>query len=261
MDTQTLLWVDLRRDTHEPILCNELTDLCNICSLDDPLGLTENIKTTFPDVICFEYDFPTARRLQALQQTKLSFPSIPILMITEDHSEALAIWALRARVWDYLVKPVETDELYSRINAVCELRPNLEPETTRDMILPQQSEPHTESTRSKKAPNLSILRAIDYVKTHYHEKVSISELAQRCNMSPSQFSRAFKREQGVTVRDYLVFYRLERACELLKDPGMSVGDVAFAAGFPDHSYFARMFRRHTGQSPSCYRMQISSQAV
>src|ERR1700722_20181644 len=58
------------------------------------------------------FDFSSTRRtnLRLLLTIKRLYPAIPILMVTEEHSEILAIWALRARVWNYFVKPVPIRE-------------------------------------------------------------------------------------------------------------------------------------------------------
>lgn len=56
-----------------------------------------------------------------MQRVKSEHPGLPMLMLTEYHSEAVAIWALRARVWDYIVKPVSVEEFSSRIADVVRL--------------------------------------------------------------------------------------------------------------------------------------------
>lgn len=258
MNTPTLLWVDLRvdlrHDKSEPFFHADLADLCSVHPLSSDTELIKNIEATYPDIICFEYDFPSINRLQSLQLAKHTFPSIPILMITEHHSEALAIWALRARVWDYLVKPIESDDLCRRIATLSAIRPKADTGRQRDMVLPGQADILVDRVRTPESRKRSVSRAVDYFEQHYQEKISISLLAQLCNMSPSQFTRAFRREYGITVRDYLVAYRIDRACELLSGSNLPVGDIAFASGFADHSYFSRMFRRQTGLAPSDYRL-------
>lgn len=260
--TPTLLWVDLRRERSIQTIHSDLSNVCDIrpLVLDNHLGLIKNIETTYPDIICFEYDFPNIGRLQILQQAKHAFPSIPILMITEHHSEALAIWALRARVWDYLVKPITFDDLCRRITTLSSFRQRPSSAHTRNMVLPYQTASSITGIDAPLPRKQPLHRAIEYFDENYQDKVSISVLAQLCNMSPSQFTRAFKREFGATVRTYLVSYRIDRACELLSNSMLSVGDIAFTCGFHDHAYFSRMFRRHTGMSPSDYRLKESNTA-
>lgn len=72
-------------------------------------------------------------------------------------------------------------------------------------------------------------------------------------MSESEFSRVFKKEHGNTFCDYLLKFRIGKACDSLADPSVQVKTVAFEVGFNDLSYFARTFRRYTGVTPSTYQ--------
>ncbi len=95
--------------------------------------------------------------------------------------------------------------------------------------------------------------ALQYVRRHFHEKLSETEAASRCGIQRFAFSRAFHHAFGMTFREYVLRTRIGEACRLLADGEHSVTDVAFATGFADGSYFARMFRRYTGVLPSQYR--------
>lgn len=72
-------------------------------------------------------------------------------------------------------------------------------------------------------------------------------------MDPFAFSRAFRREQGTTFRDYLMRLRIESAAAQLRTGDKSIVDVGCSVGFNDPSQFARLFRRHMGVSPKAYR--------
>jgi AraC-like DNA-binding protein len=69
-------------------------------------------------------------------------------------------------------------------------------------------------------------------------------------MSPFRFSRGFKEAFGIAFRDYVVRYRLRQAYSLLKNPNISITDVAFSVGFSEVSYFSRIFKKYFGVSPS-----------
>jgi len=60
-----------------------------------------------PDVVAFEFDYLDMHGLGLMVATKKANPSIPMIMVTLQHSEKLAVWAFRSRIADYLVKPVE----------------------------------------------------------------------------------------------------------------------------------------------------------
>jgi AraC-like DNA-binding protein len=95
------------------------------------------------------------------------------------------------------------------------------------------------------------------VRRHFAEKISEVEAARRCEMKRFAFSHAFHAVFGVTFRDFLMQTRIDEARRLLIEGAQPVTEVAFATGFTDGSYFARMFRRHTGQLPSKYRESAS----
>ncbi len=250
-----LFLIDLRENKSNPHVCVALSSRCQVQRLECHHQLSGSIRELVPDIICFEFDCPDLDCLKALELTKKEFPSIPILMITEYHDETLAIWALRARVWDYLVKPVNSEDLYQtviKLTTLCKAKG--EGNSGRNVMLPQQLIWDRVTTDRNSVMKCTTSNIIKYVENHYHEKIYIAELAKTCLISEYQFSRAFKRELGVTFRTYLVNYRLDKARELLNNSMLSVGDVSFAVGFLDHSYFTRMFKRRVGISPSEYRL-------
>jgi AraC-like DNA-binding protein len=110
----------------------------------------------------------------------------------------------------------------------------------------------------KKRTTRSLLPAVSYVSGNYSEKLRLSTAAKLCDLSRFQFSRNFKKEQGLTFRDFVVQLRIQRAAELMRQPrALSVTEAAFVVGFNDLSHFSRMFRRQLGMTPSNYRRRES----
>lgn len=101
-------------------------------------------------------------------------------------------------------------------------------------------------------PHAGVIRAPQFVAEHFHEKFPAADIAEHCGLSRFQFSRSFHAVFGITFREYLLRYRIIAACERLKLGDLPVTEVAYAVGFHDGSYFARMFRRYTGVLPSQY---------
>ena len=106
-----------------------------------------------------------------------------------------------------------------------------------------------------------VLRAPEYVLAHYHEKFPARDIAAFCGLSRFQFSRSFHTIYGITFREYLLRYRIIAACERLQRGDTPVTQIAYAVGFHDGSYFARMFRRYTGLLPSQYARVHATQAL
>lgn len=255
LGTSTLLWVDLKHDKTDQSLLASMAQHCAVKIFEEHTGLLAHIEALCPNLVCFDFDTPDSGSLHALQRVKQTYPSIPVLMITKHHSEALAIWALRARVWDYLIKPVSATEICQRITALAAVQNR---NTARTVVLPGKESAESAALYNHFPTQRSVHRAIDYFGNHYQEKISVSLLAKHCEMSPRQFTRSFKQQLGFTVREYLASYRMDQASTLLKQSSMCVGEVAFACGFHDHAYFSRMFRKYIGSTPSDYRLKTLS---
>jgi AraC-like DNA-binding protein/ligand-binding sensor protein len=92
-----------------------------------------------------------------------------------------------------------------------------------------------------------------HLRAHYMEKLTLEDMARMVYLSPSYFSRVFKDEQGVTFREYLTSYRIEKSKALLLDKSIRIADVSAMVGFEDQSYYTKVFKRLVGMSPNKYR--------
>ena len=181
--------------------------------------------------------------------TKKAFPSLPIIMLTVQHSEALAIWAFRSSTWDYLVKPVPRSETDRCLGSLTAMLSDAEDQPQRRPTIQCDGVPDEVSAR-KNQTDRSLSQAIYFVEQNYRSKIKLDNVAGVCGMSPFRFSREFKKSFGKSFRDYTVDYRLKEACRLLQDPSVTVTDVTFAVGFQDPSYFTRVFKQRIGSLPS-----------
>ena len=82
----------------------------------------------------------------------------------------------------------------------------------------------------------------------------LSEVVQRSGYQRDHLNRLVKRETGLTLGQYRAQQRLSKAKELLSH-GVQVAEAATAVGLPDQSYFARWFRRQTGQTPTAWSLR------
>jgi len=90
--------------------------------------------------------------------------------------------------------------------------------------------------------------------------VSLSELAQACELSISQFGRAFKRSTGTSPHQWQLARRIEKAQVLLTRSTLAISEVAFICGFSSQSHLNRAFRENTGTSPNQWRRMFSSRS-
>jgi len=246
-----LLWLDLTvslKDAEPQAAFRpwaEVIRCVDVEQLEDVLAL----KGSQCDLICFDFDYPDRAGLRLLRSTKAGYPSLPIVMLTVQHSEALAIWAFRSKIWDYLVKPVHKREVerclvglsraLGQRGAQTPRRPATHPDRIpQEIIFESPTDEH------------SLGPAIRHIERYFRTAIRSESIAACCNLSPFRFSRLFKENFGMTFRDYLINYRLREACRLLENPKVTVADVAFAVGFNDPSYFTRIFKQRVGMAPS-----------
>ncbi len=255
MAARTILWVDLRTTRSEPDLCSSLPKAYGAQRLRHLPDLLRAVQNWRPWAACFEYDVPDARGLAALAEVKNYHSSLPLVMLTEQHAKTLATWAFRQCVWDYLVKPVSVRHLCNCLTSIDKAVPPAEHPASRMPAANTSIDLLAGNALLARNAGSTLAPAVSYVATNYPEKLRLATAARLCDLSPFQFSRNFKKELGFTFRDFVVRVRIERAAELMKHSSASVTEAAFVVGFNDLSYFARMFRRQLGVSPSHYRSE------
>jgi len=246
-----LLWVDLTASVKHAELPVVFTESCDVEVCNDPKRLHDAIANSAISGICFDMDYPDHGGLNLLRTTKMNFPHLPMLLLTLQHSESLAVWAFRTRVLDFLVKPVSRGEMHrclQTLNYVASARATQRSRPLGDNIAPIPPEiPITMRT-----DDIRLLPALYFVKQNFRFKIRNEKVSSLCDMSPFRFSRSFREIYGITFQDYVIRYRIIESCRLLRDPNMQVTDIAYAVGFNDASYFSRTFRRHIGVSPSAF---------
>lgn len=100
---------------------------------------------------------------------------------------------------------------------------------------------------------LALRDMVGYVQSHYAENLCLEDIAQAGGMGKSNCSLLFRRYLQQTPMGYLCHYRLEKAMDLLRSTDKSITEVALSAGFASQSYFAEVFHRAMGVTPSRYR--------
>lgn len=255
MSLPCLVWTDLRRDILEPSPVGELEAHFRLRHVVGTTSLFQGIEQSAPLLACFEYDYPNLAGLKALRATKQTYPSLPILMLTDHHSESLAVWAFRTRVWDYLVKPVSPGELWLRIRRLLPMLAAA-PRAARLIAMPVPLIPPEARIGAPGPTERMTQQALTYVQRHFGEVLRLQDVARSCRMNLYEFSRSFKRTYGLTFREYLCQYRLKLSQEMLTNPNVTISEVANAAGFRNASHFTRLFHQRIGVTPSQYRTNL-----
>ena len=96
-----------------------------------------------------------------------------------------------------------------------------------------------------------------FIRKNLHRQIRCAELAANCHLSEPHFWSRFKRESGLTPMDFLNRKRLEKAESLLKESSRSITEIAFDCGFRSSQYFATVFKKQFGLTPTELRRKKS----
>lgn len=94
---------------------------------------------------------------------------------------------------------------------------------------------------------------LDYIGKHYQEDLDLSDLANNFNFNYSYISTYFNTKMGENFSEYLNRIRINHACEYLERGGYSIAEISDLVGYSDQSYFSRVFKKISGETPSAYR--------
>ena len=98
--------------------------------------------------------------------------------------------------------------------------------------------------------------ALQYLKAHYNEELSLERVASVVFLNPIYFSQLFKQKTGQGYKDYVTGLRVEQAKELLQQQGLKLADIAERIGYGDVRHFTQVFRKKMNVTPTEYRQQF-----
>ncbi|WP_036720138.1 response regulator [Paenibacillus sp. JCM 10914] len=94
-----------------------------------------------------------------------------------------------------------------------------------------------------------------FLDRHYHEEISLQQIAGQFFLSREYISRKFKQEFGVTLSDYLGRIRITKAKALLLNPQLRIAQIAEMVGYQDEKYFSKVFKKLEQRTPNEYRKE------
>jgi AraC-like DNA-binding protein len=109
--------------------------------------------------------------------------------------------------------------------------------------------------------NQRLEKIFNFIKSNYHQKISLSEVSELSNMTEQSFSRFFSKTLKKSFFTYLNEYRINMACKQLLESDLPVSEIAYLSGFGSMAFFHRQFRKHQKLSPMHYKKLFSKSVV
>jgi two-component system response regulator YesN len=100
-----------------------------------------------------------------------------------------------------------------------------------------------------------------YILNNLSRHISLQDVADHVCISPGYLSTVFKKEYNRNLIDYINMIKTERACELIRQKRYRIYEISYKVGFDNAYYFTRVFRRHTGLSPSEYQKREDKEKI
>lgn len=202
-------------------------------------------------IALLDIEMPGIDGLSAAEQIRRRDRNASIIFLTAFDEFDYARKAIGVRALDYLLKPAAETELIAAIEEAMRMTDKAPetPEETGEAQIPEEE--NSENVRLSAVTE----KIRNFVDKHYKEDISLQDVAGAMNYSDAYFCRIFKQCFGKGFIVYLSEYRVEKAKELLADVAINIKDVSSKVGYRDSNYFAKVFKRITGETPTDYRLR------
>jgi len=195
----------------------------------------ELIRRLQPQLLVTDIRMPVMDGLQLIQEVHKYYPRTAIIIASGYADFEYAQLAMKFNVRHYVLKPVKPQELSDVLD---------------DVYAQLSSEPVVHTNDSEK----TVQHIQHYLREHFHEDISLEQLAKQFNFSSAYLSKIFIKHAGEAPSKYIAALRINEAKRLLqhrKDlPVKAVGELV---GYADPFYFSRLFKQATGMTPREYQ--------
>ncbi|WP_028562315.1 response regulator transcription factor [Paenibacillus pinihumi] len=213
----------------------------------------KQIHALAPDIVIVDVNMPLMDGITMIERSVGEAACSYIILSGYDEFR-LAKDAIRLGVTEYLLKPLEQDQLLAALN-----RAKSQVEMKRHyaaMLTTGAGSGESLKVSVVRLPGKSsryVAKMIQYVQEHYPEKISIKDLVDKLGVSATYLNQKFKSETTYTFNDFLNRYRIQKAMELLQHGEEKVYAIAADVGFKDYKYFISIFKKYAGCTPSYYQ--------
>ena len=222
----------------------------------DGLSGLEYIRTHEPDLAFVDVRIPGMGGLDILQAAHTEGLRTLFIMISGHAEFAYAQKAMFHNAIGYCLKPFSRNELLDSMQKAWRIlneQERDESDTSSNSIQDGFIPKHLTSSHK------SVQAMIDYTESHYREDISIQDLAEHCSINANYASQLFKHETGISFISFLTALRMEHAEWLLSHTADPVFQIADAVGYSDYFYFARVFKKVKGYTPTSYRKSLKNE--
>ncbi|HHX59662.1 MAG TPA: response regulator [Epulopiscium sp.] len=236
----------------EELLLNNLIDKVNQSGLGfQVIGKAQTgtqalhlVESLSPNLLITDIQMPLMNGITLLENVHHKFPHVKTIIVSGFSDFDYAQKALKFRVSDYLLKPVLAKDLS---NSLIRVRTELTSEN--DAIKDSLSSYFLRVSPEEIAQTLQ-----QYMVNNLSSDFNLKLIAEELSYSPGYLTKLFHQEFGINPSRYMMNLRISKAKHfLLHQPELTINQIGELVGYPEQSYFSRVFKKVTEQSPLEYR--------
>ncbi|MEG0329416.1 MAG: response regulator [Longicatena sp.] len=207
------------------------------------------IKELKPDIVITDINMPIVNGIEMIESTLDC--GISVIIISGFNEFEYAKKAMKYGVSEYLLKPIDMDEMEEAIqHAIEQHNMKVQYENAKENKQHVKNIKVIEITKSEIEKDIVVGKMISYIKDNFAKKIVMQDLCKELNYSEALLNRKFKEYTTYTFNDYLNRYRIQQSVELIKEGKQYLYDVATLCGFTEYKYFSIVFKKYIGCSPN-----------
>ena len=210
-----------------------------VCTGADATEGAELIRRHWPHILFTDIRMPGEDGLSMLAELRQEFPDMQVTILTGRRDFDAARKAIQLDVSRFLLKPANMEELQEAITAMTQKLDSLPPDPDREQI--------------HNAGSFIVNKAIRYMEDHYHQKLTLQDVADCCYVSQWHLSKQLHKYAEKSFYDILNSIRIQAAKRLLEDPSLKIGEISEMVGYTDTAHFSRTFKKLENMSANEYR--------
>ncbi|MCC8026407.1 MAG: response regulator [Clostridium sp.] len=234
-------------------------DQCRIFQAENGREALKIYEEEAVQIAILDIEMPGINGIEAAQAIREKDKDCCIIFLTAYDEFSYAKKAITVRALDYLLKPYDEQELMlvvdEAIRTASERRGKGSQEAPGSGAALESGQEELEDGGQIRLSKVAEIIS-RYICENYMYDISMQDLARTMNYSEAYFCKLFKQCFNKNFTAYLTEYRVEQAKKMLEEPTVNVKDIGKAVGYTDSNYFAKVFKRITGQSPTEYRLCI-----
>lgn len=201
-------------------------------------------------IAILDIEMPGVSGLKVAEKIREQDNECSIIFLTAFDYFTYAKKAITVKALEYLLKPSSDEEVIAVLEEAIRLADEIESRKSAT-----HGERHIVDSEKVEQIRASVVQEVilKFIKEHYMEDISLQDVSKAMNYSDAYFCKIFKQCFNKSFIAYLTEFRIGKAKQLLVDVTINVKEISDKVGYRDSNYFAKVFKRIEGVTPSEYR--------